>query len=137
MKKLILSLLLAFTILNVSAQNQDRKIIIDVTSTNFKVYQSVVLTIKIMTESHPDTKFDIIAYGEAVPMMMKNQSAVAREIEQYAKLDNVSFTACRVSMSLFNIKEEQLLENVGIVDNAVDEIAKRQKLGWSYIKSGS
>ena len=137
MKKLVLSLFAAFMLLNVTAQNQERKIIIDVTSTDFKVYQSVLLTIKIMSQSNPNTQFDVIAYGEAVPMMMKNRSAVAEDIIKYSKHENISFTACGISMSLFNIKKEQLLEGVGIVENAVDEIIKLQDVGWGYIKSGN
>ncbi|WP_242133681.1 DsrE family protein [Aestuariivivens marinum] len=137
MQKILLSLAFIFSLFNVSAQEPSSKIIIDVTSTNFKVYQSVLLTLKIMTKSHPNTQFDIIAYGEAVPMMMKNQSVVADEILKYIENQNISFTACEVSMSLFNIKREQLLEGVKTVANAVDDIVKKQNEGWGYIKSGN
>ncbi|WP_242131364.1 DsrE family protein [Aestuariivivens marinum] len=137
MQKILLSLAFIFSLFNVSAQEPSSKIIIDVTSTNFKVYQSVLLTLKIMTKSHPNTQFDIIAYGEAVPMMIKNQSVVADEILKYIENQNISFTACEVSMSLFNIKREQLLEGVKTVANAVDDIVKKQNEGWGYIKSGN
>ncbi|WP_223551844.1 DsrE/DsrF/DrsH-like family protein [Aestuariivivens sp. NBU2969] len=137
MQKILLSLAFIFSLFNVSAQEPSSKIIIDVTSTNFKVYQSVLLTLKIMTKSHPNTHFDIIAYGEAVPMMMKNQSVVADEILKYIENQNINFTACEVSMSLFNIKREQLLEGVKTVANAVDDIVKKQNEGWGYIKSGN
>ncbi|WP_242117109.1 DsrE family protein [Aestuariivivens sediminicola] len=137
MKNIILSLALVFTLFYASAQEPGRKIIIDVTSTNFKVYQSVMLTLRIMTESHPNTQFDVIAYGEAVPMMMKNQSVVADQITQFINNKNVRFTACEVSMTLFNIKREQLLDGIQTVANAVDEIVKKQNEGWGYIKSGN
>lgn len=137
MKKVIVFILLLVSCFHLTAQENERKIIIDVTSTNSKVYQSVLLTLRIMTESHPDTEFDVIAYGEAVPMMMKNRSVVGEEILEYVKNDNVHFTACEVSMSLFNIEKEQLLEGVRTVNNAVDEIVKNQNLGWGYIKSGN
>ena len=126
MQKILLSLAFIFSLFNVSAQEPSSKIIIDVTSTNFKVYQSVLLTLKIMTKSHPNTQFDIIAYGEAVPMMMKNQSVVADEILKYIENQNINFTACEVSMSLFNIKREQLLEGVKTVANALDDIVKNR-----------
>ena len=139
MKKFVLSIVAALALFNASAQNQNsnQKLVIDVTSTNFKVYQSVLLTIKIMAESHPNTQFDVIAYGEAVPMLMKERSAVAKEIKKYASYENVSFTACAISMSLFDIKKDELIDGVKIVDNAVDDIIKKQELGWGYIKSGS
>ncbi|WP_242086531.1 DsrE/DsrF/DrsH-like family protein [Aestuariivivens sediminis] len=137
MKKICLSFAFGLLIFSVSAQDVNRKIIIDVTSTNFKVYQSVLLTLRIMTDSHPNTQFDVIAYGEAVPMMMKNQSVVSDEISKYIENKNISFTACEVSMSLFNIKREQLLDGVKTVNNAIDEIVKKQGEGWGYIKSGN
>ena len=72
MKKIVLSLLIAFTIFGASAQNSNRKVVIDVTSTDFKVYQSVLLMVKMIAENQPNTQIDVIAYGEAVPMLMKN-----------------------------------------------------------------
>ena len=80
MKKIVLSLLIAFSILGASAQNSNRKVVIDVTSTDFKVYQSVLLMVKMIAENQPNTQIDVIAYGEAVPMLMKNRSAVASKI---------------------------------------------------------
>ena len=136
MKKIILSLVFVFTLFNGNAQNSDRQIIIDVTSTNFKVYQSILLTVKVMAERNPNSQIDVIAYGEAVPMLMKKKSAVEEEIAKYAKLENVTFTACEISMTLFNIKKDQLIEGVRTVENAVVEIAKKQNEGWGYIKSG-
>ena len=137
MRKILLSLLIAFTIFGASAQNSNRKVVIDVTSTDFKVYQSVLLTVKIIAENQPNTQIDVIAYGEAVPMLMKNRSAVAAEIVKYVEFKNVSFTACEISMSLFNIKKEQLLHGVQTVHNAVDTILDKQKGGWGYLKAGN
>ncbi len=137
MKKILIVIIVTLSIFNVSAQEKSQKIIFDVTSTDNKVYQSVMLTIKIMTSSHPDTKFDIIAYGEAVPMFMKNQSVVADEIAKYVDNENVKFTACEVSMALFNIKKDQLITGVTTINNAVSEIVKKHGNGWAYIKSGN
>jgi intracellular sulfur oxidation DsrE/DsrF family protein len=86
------------------AQESNQKIIFDVTRTDNKVYQSVLVTLKIMSASSPTTKFEVIAYGEAVPMLMKNQSIVAGEIEKFIENNNVLFTACEISVGLFNIK---------------------------------
>ena len=138
MKKYLSLIIVSFTLFCANAQQeQGRKIIIDVTSTDSKVYQSILLTLSIMSESHPNTQIDVIAYGEAVPMMIKNQSVVAEQIIKYSDNENVSFTACEVSMSLFNIQKEQLLDGVNTVYNAVDEIVRKQEMGWGYIKSGN
>lgn len=137
MKNIFKILLIVLSVNAAVAQETNQKIIIDVTSTNFKVYQSILLTLKIMTESEPNTKFDVIAYGEAVPMLMKNQSVVANQLERYINNENVTFTACEISMALFNIKKEELVPGVRTVGNAVVEIIKKQNEGWGYIKSGN
>ena len=107
MKKILTFLFVVVLVFTAGAQETNQKIIFDVTSTDNKVYQSVLLTIKIMSVSHPDSKFEVIAYGEAVPMFMKNQSVVANEIAKYIDNKNITFTACEVSMQLFNINKNQ------------------------------
>jgi intracellular sulfur oxidation DsrE/DsrF family protein len=137
MKKILTGLFVVALMFNVAAQETKQEIIIDVTSTDNKVYQSVLLTLKIMSVSHPNTKFDVIVYGEAVPMLLKDKSVVASGIVQFIENNNINFTACEVSMSLFNISKDQLINGVGTIDNAVVEIVKKQGLGWGYIKAAN
>ncbi len=137
MKKLLVIALLFIATVPLFAQENNQKIIIDVTSTDNKVYQAVLLTVNLMSERSPDTKFDIIAYGEAVPMFMKGRTPVANDIKKYIDNENITFIACEISMSLFDIKKEQLLDGVVTIENAVEEIVKKQGQGWGYIKSGN
>jgi len=137
MKKILIVLITALSFMNIQGQQNEQKIIIDVTSTDNKVYQSVMLTLNIMSKSHPHTKFEVIAYGEAVPMFVKNKSVIANDIAKFEENNNIKFIACEVSMSLFKIKKEELLNGVETVENAVADIAKKQLSGWSYIKSGN
>jgi intracellular sulfur oxidation DsrE/DsrF family protein len=136
MKKVLTGLFVAFMISAVG-QETKQKIIIDVTSTDNKVYKSVLLTINLMSKSYPDSQFEVIVYGEAVPMLMKNQSIVSNDIINYANNENVVFTACELSMELFGIEKDQLLNGVGTVGNAIEAIVRKQDLGWGYIKSGN
>lgn len=137
MKKILIVLITAFSFMSIHGQQNEQKIIIDVTSTDYKVYQSVMLTLNIMTKSHPQTKFEVIAYGEAVPMFVKNKTVIAKDIAKFKDNTNVRFIACEVSMALFNIKKEELLVGIDTVENAVADIVDKQRLGWGYIKSGN
>jgi len=137
MKKVLIVLTVMYSFISVQAQQNEQKIIIDVTSTDNKVYQSVLLTLNIMTKSHPQTKFEVVAYGEAVPMFVKDKTVIAKDIAMLKDNKNVKFIACEVSMSLFNIKKEELLEGIATVENAVADIVYKQSLGWGYIKSGN
>lgn len=137
MKTLLTSAFVVLMSISMMAQSKSQKIVIDVTSTDNKVYQSVLLTMKLMSADYPDSKFEVMVYGEALPMLLKNQSTVAKDIAKYIDNDNVIFTACEVSMSLFNVGKDQLLPGVGTVGNAIEEIVYRQADGWGYIKSGN
>ena len=137
MKKILTFLFVVVLVFTAGAQETNQKIIFNVTSTDNKVYHAVLLTIKIMSVSQPDSKFEVIAYGEAVPMFMKNQSVVANEIAKYIDNKNITFTACEVSMQLFNINKNQLLNGVDTVGNAIEEIVRKQGLGWGYIKAAN
>lgn len=137
MKKVLLVLIITFSFISGQAQESEQKIVIDVTSTDNKVYQSIMLTLNIMTKSHPQTKFEVIAYGEAVQMFVKNKTVIAKDIAKFKDNKNVKFIACEVSMLLLNIKKEELLDGIGTVENAVADIVDKQSSGWGYIKSGN
>ena len=135
MKALVTSLLVVVFAFSTLAQDNRQKIIFDVTSTDTKVHQSTLLMMKVMSADYPDMLFEVMVYGEALPMLMKNQSTVASDIVSFIDNDNVKFTACEVSMELiFKIGKEQLLDGVGTVENAVPDIAMKQQNGWGYIK---
>lgn len=138
MKTILVSLLVVIVAFSTSAQENSQKIIFDVTSTDTKVHQSTLLMMKVMSANHPNTLLEVMVYGEALPMLMKNQSTVAKDIALFIDNDNVIFTACEISMELiFKIEKEQLLAGVGTVENAVPDIVKKQGKGWGYIKVGN
>ena len=138
MKTFLTSLLVVIVAFSISAQENQQKIIFDVTSTDTKVHQSTLLMMKLMSANHPNTLLEVMVYGEALPMLMKNQSTVAKDIALFIDNDNVIFTACEISMELlFKIGKEQLLGGVGTVTNAVPDIVMKQKNGWGYIKVGN
>ncbi len=137
MKQLVVTFLLAFSLINTSAQEPRLEVVIDITSTDYKVYQSVLLTLGLMAENSPDTHLDVIVYGEALPMLIQGQTLVGDKVMEILSNENVTFTACEISMSLFGVEKKDLLVGVETVKNAVDEIAQKQMDGWAYIKSGN
>ena len=135
MKTFLTSLILVVVSITTLAQEKDQKIIFDVTSTDSNVHKAVMLQMKVMSSNYPNSKLEVMVYGKALSMLIKNQSTVAKEIALYSNNDHVSFTACEVSMNLlFKIDEKQLLNGVGTVENAIPDIVMKQKNGWGYIK---
>jgi intracellular sulfur oxidation DsrE/DsrF family protein len=137
MKTFVTSLIVVVFAFSTSVQEYRQKIIFDVTSTDTKVHQATLLMMKVMSTDYPNILLEVMVYGEALPMLMKNQSTVAKDIVDFKDNENVIFTACEVSMEyIYKIGKEQLLDGVGTVENAVPEIAMKQQDGWGYIKVG-
>jgi intracellular sulfur oxidation DsrE/DsrF family protein len=138
MKTLLTGFFTVLLTINLVAQENPQKIIFDITSNDTKVHQAVMLQMKVMSASYPNTLMEVMVYGEALPMLIKNQSTVANEVGKYVQNDNVIITACEVSMELlFHIDKSQLLAGVGTVKNAIPDIVMKQKNGWGYIKVGN
>ena len=59
--KTFINLIIAFVITTMSfAQSKSVKIVFDVTSSNTKVHQSTIRHVKVMSESYPDSKFEVV-----------------------------------------------------------------------------
>lgn len=135
MKNLFAGAILVMMSLTASSQSDPQKIVFDVTSTDIKVHKSTMLMMNVMSQSYPDATLEVIVYGEALPMLLKNQSTVADQVVAFAENENVIFTACEISMELlFQVDESALLEGVGTVYNAVPDIVDKQNNGWGYVK---
>jgi intracellular sulfur oxidation DsrE/DsrF family protein len=135
MKKSILHFLL-FLVLPIAgmAQAKPVKIVFDITSNDSLAHQAVLRHVTGMSKSYPDSKFEVVVYGGALPMVVKNKSTVANSIQQLGGNKNVSFKVCAVTMQRFAVDQSQLLPTIQVVPDAIMEIVTRQAEGWGYIK---
>lgn len=129
---LITSILFCMTTL----AQQDVKIVFDVTSNDEGVHKSTIRHIKAMSKSYPDGQFEIVMYSGAMNMVLKNKSAVAKDLEELAKKDNVDFVICEGTMKRHKTEKGQLIEGVRSVPDGILEIVQKQQDGWGYIKEG-
>lgn len=135
MKKSILSLLL-FLAITVAGMSQTKpvRIVFDITSNDSLAHQAVLRHVTGMSKSYPDSKFEVVVYGGALPMVVKNKSTVANGIQQLGGNKNVSFKVCAVTMQRFAVDKSQLIAGVEVVPDAIIEIVTKQGDGWGYIK---
>jgi intracellular sulfur oxidation DsrE/DsrF family protein len=133
MKKLIIipMLLLMFT---AWGQTKPVKIVFDVTSKDPETHQAVIRHINGMSAAYPDSKFLVVIYGGALPMLVKEKSSVESEVSNFKDSENVSFKVCEQTMKRYNVHESQLIVGVEIVPDGILEIVQRQAEGWGYIK---
>lgn len=135
--KTFINLILALAITTLSfAQTKPVKIVFDVTSSNTKVHQSTIRHVKVMSDSYPDSKFEVVMYSGAMEMVIKDKSVVADDLEMLAKKDNIDFVICEGTMKRHKIKDSQIISGVRSVPDGILEIIEKQQEGWGYIKEG-
>ncbi len=134
MKTISLIILFVATSLASLAQQKPVKVVFDVTSKDTLVHQAAMRHVSGMAKAYPDSKFEVVIYGGALPMFVKDQSTVSKSIAALAENKNVSFKVCEVTMKRYNVVRSQLLPNVEPVPDAIIEIVTKQGEGWGYIK---
>lgn len=133
MKKLILLLLIASSF-QLMAQPKPVKIVFDVTSGDTLTHQAVLRHVSLMAASYPQSSFEVVVYGSAMPMFVKGKSTVAKAIQKLEVNPNVSFKVCEQTMVRYKVDKSQLIANVGTVPDGILEIVNKQAEGWGYIK---
>ena len=117
-----------------NAQNKPVKILFDVTSKDSLTHQAVLRHVKGMSSAHTNSNFEIVVYGGAISMLLKDQSIVSEAIQAVSANKNVAFAVCAETMKRQNIDKSQLLPGVIVVPDATMEIVIKQGEGWGYIK---
>ncbi len=134
MKKIISIIILTLMFSGVKAQSSPVKIVFDVTSTDQNTHQTTMRHVKAMASSYPNSQFEVVVYGGAIDMVLKNQSSVAEDIINFKGHENVTFKVCNGTMLRKNISENMLLPGIDVVPDGILEIVQKQSEGWGYIK---
>ena len=135
MKKLLLiaAFLVGIT-MQVFAQQKPYTIVFDLTTSDTVTHQRVIRWINGILSSHPDAKIEVVFYGKALDMIVKDKSTVAGDIIKLGTDKKVTFAACEHAMQVFNINKNQLLNGVTTVPDALIELVTKQTEGYGYIK---
>jgi intracellular sulfur oxidation DsrE/DsrF family protein len=121
-------------ILQSSGQQKPYNIVFDLTTSDTATHQRVIRWINGILASHPDAKIEVVFYGKALDMIVKEKSIVADEVIKLATDKKVTFAACEHAMQVFNISKGQLLNGVTTVPDALYELVIKQAEGYGYIK---
>lgn len=123
-------------LLSISAlcQTKPVKIVFDLTSKEEGAQQSAIRHIKSMSAIYPDSQFELVVYGEALPLVLADGSPAANDILQLTDKDNVSIKVCEGTMERKGVDKSHLLKGVGTVPDGILEIISKQEEGWGYIK---
>lgn len=135
MKKLLpVALLLLVCTSALLAQTNSYKILFDITSKDTADHQTVIRHISGMSKAYPDANLEVVIYGGAWPMVVKEKSAVAESVLSLCLNKNVHFKLCEETMKRQRIDKSMLIQGVQTVPDAIIELVTKQGQGWGYIK---
>jgi hypothetical protein len=134
MKTLLLMVFLGGISHVVNGQTKPVKILFDVTSKDSLTHQAVLRHVKGMSSTYANSNFEVVVYGGAIPMLLKDKSTVSDAIQSVSANKNVTFAVCAETMRRQNIDKSQLVPGVIVVPDAIMEIVTKQGEGWGYIK---
>ena len=116
------------------AQQKPYNIVFDLTTSDTATHQRVIRWINGILTAHPDAKIEVVFYGKALDMVVKDKSTVAGDVMKLGTDKKVTFVACEHAMKVFNISKDQLLNGVTTVPDALYELVIKQAEGYGYIK---
>jgi intracellular sulfur oxidation DsrE/DsrF family protein len=135
MKKIfIITVFFLGTLLHSSAQQKPYNIVFDLTTSDTATHQRLIRWINGILTSHPDAKIEVVFYGKALDMVVKDKSSVSGDVVKLGTEKKVTFAVCEHAMQVFNINKNQLLNGVGTVPDALYELVIKQADGYGYIK---
>ncbi len=123
-----------FLVFNALGQTKPVKIVFDVTSHEESAQQSAIRHLKAMSADYPDSKFELVIYGESLPMVLKKNSSTSNDILQLVDKNNVSIKVCEGTMKRKGVDKSQLIAGIDTVPDGILEIIDKQGQGWGYIK---
>ena len=135
MKKIFLTTAFLLSIILQSyAQQKPYNIVFDLTTSDTATHQRLIRWINGIITSHPDAKIEVVFYGKALDMIVKDKSTVSGDVIKLGTENKVTFVACEHAMQVFNISKSQLLNGVTTVPDALYELVIKQAEGYGYIK---
>ena len=137
MKKLFLALAVQAIVAGAIAQTTPVKVVFDVTSKDTLAHQTALRHVTMMAQAYPQSTFEVVIYGAALPMVVKGKSTIEKGLAPLTANKNVSFKVCAATMKRNNVDKSQLVAGIEVVPDAIMEIVKKQGEGWGYIKEGN
>ena len=135
MKKIFLTTAFLLSIILQSyAQQKPYNIVFDLTTSDTATHQRLIRWINGILSSHPDAKIEVVFYGKALDMIVKDKSTVSGDVIKLGTNKKVTFAVCEHAMQVFNISNNQLLDGVSTVPDALYELIIKQAEGYGYIK---
>ena len=116
------------------AQSRPYNVVFDLTSKDTVDHQTIIRWVNGISKSKSDAKLEVVIYGQALDMVLKDKSVVSNDLSKLLANKTVDLKVCAATMKRHNVDKSQLLPGVEIVPDGIYEIITKQGEGWGYIK---
>ena len=135
MKKIFIILLILFNY-NVLAQDQNIKVVFDITSSSPNVHKTAIKHLSLMATAYPNSEFELVMYSGAGKMATYENKEIVEKLIKVISLDNARVILCEATMRKLGLNKKDLVYGIETVPDGILEIAVKQSKGWAYIKEG-
>lgn len=138
-KKLLLIIVILCTPVLLLAQKKSdaskHKIVIQFNDADSVSQVRSVMQVENIRKVWADAEIEVVCLGGGLDLLMSKSCKVRPAIEKWSS-QGITFSACNNTMTLRNIKKEDLLAQAVVIPSAVIELATKQEAGWSYFRGG-
>lgn len=118
-------------------QASAHRILLDITSKDTADHHTLVRHASGTSKAYPDSRLEVVIYGGAINMVLKDKTVVGDDIQKLTSQKNVEIVVCAQTMKRYNVDKSHLVPGVKVVPDALIEIVAKQKEGWGYIKEAN
>jgi intracellular sulfur oxidation DsrE/DsrF family protein len=119
----------------IKSETEPLKIVIQVTSDDTLVHKSVIRQLGNITSVDSTLKIEVVCHGPGIEFIHKEKTLLGDKIKMFTE-KGVVFNGCEFTLKERKIEKSKILETANFVQSALLHIAKRQQMGWSYVKAG-
>lgn len=137
MKRFILLSVLLTGFATLRAQDKSYKVVFDITSQDTTRHATALRHASGMATSYPGSEVELVVFGGAINMVVKDKSTVSKSIQDAAAIKGLKIKVCAVTMKRYGIDKSMLIPGVEVVPDAIVEIITKQGENWGYIKEAN
>jgi uncharacterized protein len=95
-----------------------------------------VMQIENIRKIWTDAEVELVCLGGGLDLLTRKNSKASKMVADWGAVSGITFAACNNTMTVRNIKKEDLLPQAVVIPSAVIELALKQQEGWSYFRGG-
>ena len=135
--RILIAIAILFVPVLLSAQKKEtkHKIVIQFNDMDSVSQVRAVAQVENIRKVWADAEIEVVCLSGGLDLLTSKNSKASQKVADLTQ-KGVTFAACKNTMMVRNIKDEDLLPAAVIIPSAAIEIISKQEAGWAYFKGG-